>query len=147
MPRFERDPLSVKYDAWSARQLGRAVASPGAWQLARVVSPRGDAIDSTKHRLTVHERAALRSLYYVLKANRTEWSLQTDWGSPRFTGVGLGRVGFGERHRVIHFRVVSHESARLAMRNRSDAYTADPAERSRGELPGDDWAPRQGREE
>jgi hypothetical protein len=146
MPPFERDPLSVKYDAWSARQLGRAIAAPGAWQPARVVSPRTDPVDGTTHHLTQHERAAVRSLYYTLKANRTQWSLQVDWGSPAYTGVGLGRVGFGERHRVIHLRVVTHASAQLAMRGRADAYTAFPSERSRGELPGDGWEPRQGRE-
>jgi hypothetical protein len=157
---FERDPLSADYDAWSRRMLERAADNPYAWRPGKVTSPRRDPVDDKG--LSRHERAAQRSLYYVLTLASTPdgraaprhaargpaegrlWSLQVDWGEPEY---GRRLVGRGDRTRFCWVRVTPYVLARRLAVGRRDSYITHPKLRSRGELPDDAWQPRQGDQE
>jgi hypothetical protein len=147
---FERDPLSVEYDGWAAELLNRAISTPYAHRAGRIRSPRRDPIDAKG--LSMHERAATRSLYYLVMhhpvagplrgSGLQEWSLRVDWGEAvnERRAFGLRR---GDRVRQVLVVVTPYWiGRRMVAPGRS--YTARPPLRSRGELPGDDWRPRQG---
>jgi hypothetical protein len=154
---FERDPLSVPYDPWSRRMLARCIAEPGFWRSASVSSPPRSPID--ERGLSREERAATRSLYYVLTLDfepraapkyvlrNRRWSLQVDWGEPGRERHVLG-VGFGLRIRSVLLRVVTYRSARDAIAGQAANYVLHPELRSRGATPGeadaDDWTPHLG---
>jgi len=158
---FERDPLSPGYDLWARQLVGRAFDDPYMWRTGRVISPGRDPVDSGG--LSRHERAAQRSLYYVMNLDFTpraapksvrrgagagrDWSLQVDWGTADRERQVLG-VRFGRRVRYLLVRVVSYRAARRAAARNPDAYVFSPGERSRGltyaELEAGDWQPKQG---
>jgi hypothetical protein len=143
---YQRDPLSVEYDAWSAGVLAEAIADQFVWHSHRVNSPARDPVDDKG--LSMHERAAQRSLYYMLnyspstgvKVPQRMWSLQLDWGRPRVEGSAFRRT----RRRFVLARVTPYRTARQIIKGRRNLYTERPGLRSRGELPGDDWEPRAG---
>lgn len=143
---YQRDPLSVEYDAWSVAVLAEAIADPFVWHSHRVNSPGRDPVDDKG--LSMHERAAQRSLYYMLnyspstgvKVPQKMWSLQLDWGRPRVEGRVLART----RRRFVLVRVTPYRTARAIIKGRKNLYTERPELRSRGELPGDTWEPKQG---
>lgn len=159
---FERDELSTGYDVWSRRILERAAGDPYAWKRGKVTSPGRDEIDDKG--LSRHERAAVRSLYYVLTLASTPedraaprhaargpaagrlWSLSVDWSEPEYARRRV--VLRGERVRLIWVRVTPYVIARRLAVGRRDSYISHPELRSRGEIPGqDDWQPRQGYQE
>jgi hypothetical protein len=105
---FERDPLSVRYDAMAGGLLGRGMAQPGRWVYRSLPRPRPgprtrrwladrditlSAIDEGG--LTRYERAFTRALYYVHNGGangrrNTVWSLQVRWGPPVPSGRLIG---------------------------------------------------------
>jgi hypothetical protein len=108
---FERDPVSVHYDRHAGRvldrldqRLSRRLRLPGspATVTIWIKSPPGDPSDDVGgSTLTVHERAFVRSLYYVNRHRRPRRSVKFDYGSmtprgreltitmwPRGAGVG-----------------------------------------------------------
>lgn len=142
--------------------LERAAAEPGYWRSGRVHSPPGDEIDAGG--LSRHERAAQRSLYYVLQLAHPEritprhaargpaggqlWSLQVDWGEPVTSPRRRFRRGGGERSRFAFVRVTSYALARRLAVGGPSSYVTNPGLRSRGsnprEVDEDDWQPKQG---
>lgn len=80
---YERDPISVAYDPQATELLDGLYASNRmpANALAFVRSPPGDPFDGVPgSRLTVHERAYLRSLYWNIKRRRPRRSIRVLWG-------------------------------------------------------------------
>lgn len=115
MPAYERDPLSVRYDAMAARFLARAAARPGRWVFEDVKRPTPGPRTAAWLRehgimlsgadsggLAAHERAFQRSLYWVHNgggggARNPGWSLQREWGpvtarGGRLLGIRLSEV-------------------------------------------------------
>jgi len=80
---YARDPLSVEYDGQAAELLDRLYQNNRmpANALAFVASPPGDPGDNVPgSRLTQHERAYVRSLYWSIKQRRPRRSLRLAWG-------------------------------------------------------------------
>lgn len=121
--RYERDPMSVRYDPAAGRFLGRAYIRPGAW--VSTVVKRPDPGPSTREwlrqhgislfltddgGLTTYERAFQRALYYGHHGGggrvNPVWSLQRQWGDLVPEG------------RVLRIRVGPAADGRLAVRRR-----------------------------
>ena len=100
---YQRDPLSVRYDAAAAALIDRAIAFPGKTVLGTIESPPRDPVDEGG--LTRHERAFQRALYHDSRIRKPrkaggEWSMpMPDW---------LPRTG---RTRLVRVRVFSDTSA------------------------------------
>ena len=85
----ERDPLSVRYDGTVRALMIRAARaerdrkSIQAW----IASPRGEFRHRDKGGRTAHERAFMRSAYYLIfrtpirEGRAPDWSLKLTWGS------------------------------------------------------------------
>lgn len=119
---YERDPVSVAYDPQATELLDGLYASNRmpANALAFVKSPPGDPADAVPgSRLTVHERAYLRSLHWNIKRRRPRRSIRVLWGEMTPGGRML---------RVTMFSLVS---GRRRVAGRPDlAYTERPELRS-----------------
>lgn len=138
---FERDPLSVRYDAAAGRLIGEAISKPGAWVVRAVARPgdqgragawlarMGIRLDSTDAGgLTAYERAYQRSMYYVLNGGgggrkNPAWSLQRQWGAQT------------NRGRLLAVRVSRPDVARRAVRRkpRSEQWYRNPDLQSGGQ--------------
>jgi hypothetical protein len=85
---YQRDPLSVRYDAAADRILTRAIesAARGRWVPGVIESGAGEQRELTGARLSVTERALQRALYHdqrIHKARKNtggDWSLKVSWG-------------------------------------------------------------------
>lgn len=85
---FQRDPLSVRYDASAERIITRAIAGAarGRWIPGIIESGRHEQRERTGARLSVTERAMQRALYHdqrIHKARKNtggDWSLKVEWG-------------------------------------------------------------------
>ena len=83
---YERDPLSIRYDATARQSVMRAIAAGrrGRGVQVWVASGRGEAADAGGR--TPHERAFSRAAYYLvwrapINAGRIpDWSLKLIWG-------------------------------------------------------------------
>lgn len=138
---FERDPLSVRYDAMAARLLGQAADDPGRWVYTEVKRPvpgpktrawlraHGIVLDATDSGgLTSYERAYQRSLYWNAKqqgisVSRTHvGSLQREWGPVTARGRMLG------------VRISQPQAARLAVARKpaSEQWHRDTGQQSGG---------------
>ena len=106
---YERDPLSVRYDAAAGKLLGKAIAAPGRWHYQEVTRPRpgprtaawlrshGITLDRLDDGgLTSYARAFQRSLYWNAKqlgisvTRSPSLSLQREWGPVTARGRVLG---------------------------------------------------------
>ena len=120
--RFTRDPLSVEFDNAARELIGRAVrqydrkrrnASVRGWVEALVPNPVVmEPREDTHVRLSRHERAFQRSLYYDPRIHQLgrkkpngHYSLKCEWqpvpvlpGQPRRVRVTLFRDTAGARH-------------------------------------------------
>lgn len=106
---YQRDPLSVRYDAMAGRLLGQAIARPGRWVYTEITRPKPgprtitwlrqhginlDRLDSGG--LTAYERAYQRALYWNAKqlgisvTRSPSYSLQREWGPVTARGRVLG---------------------------------------------------------
>lgn len=136
--RYERDPMSVRYDPAAGRLLGRAYARPGSWVTTEIKRPdpgprtrewlREQGINlflTDAGGLTTYERAFQRSLYYSHHGGggrvNPVWSLQRQWGN--LTPAG----------RLLQVRVGPAADGRLAVRrHRGQAWVAHPELQSGG---------------
>jgi hypothetical protein len=124
---YERDPLSVRYDAMAGRLLGQAIARRGSWVYQEVARPvpgprtvawlrshgiRLDALDSGG--LTSYERAFERAVWWNAKRlgisvtfqQNPRWSLQREWGP------------VSARGRLLGIRLSDPKTARLAVQRK-----------------------------
>ena len=138
---YERDPLSVRYDAAAGKLLGQAIRTPGRWVYTDVTRPRPgprtitwlrqhgislDRLDSGG--LTQYERAYQRSLYWNAKqlgisvTRSPTYSLQREWGPVTARG------------RVLGVRLSTPRQARLAVQRkpRADQWWRNPEQQSGG---------------
>ena len=83
-----RDPLSVRYDAVVHELMMRAgrASRSGRGVQAWIASPRGEYRYLDRGGRTAHERAFIRSAYYLIFKNggaggRSGWSLRLTWGT------------------------------------------------------------------
>lgn len=110
---YERDPLSVRYDAAAGRLLGRAIAARRAWVTTVVAAPspgprtrewlraRGITLMALDDGgLTAYERAFERSLWWNAKrlgisvSGASAGIMQREWGPVTARGRQIGiRVG------------------------------------------------------
>ena len=135
---FQRDPLSVQYDAPAARIISQAIERAGTplpWRRGAVDSGSHERRESTGARLTATERALQRALYHdqrIHKARKNTggpWSLKIEWDP----------VVPGQRRRTFRIRVFSDTvGARKVRRDyRSQSYVKNPALRSRYAITGE----------
>jgi hypothetical protein len=145
---LRRDPLSVRYDSWARGFLEVLKADPWNWHGRTITTPRGDELlGEDRGGLTIHERAAQRSLWWCLGhaassglRTRPDWSLQASWGPPAYPEAGPGRI-FRTRHRLLTARVTPKSAGRRSVLVRGrPSYIANPT--SRGARDGENWQPR-----
>jgi hypothetical protein len=138
---YQRDPLSVRYDAMAGRLLGKAIREPGRWQYEVIARPRpgprtrewlrsrGIVLDSTDSGgLTAYERAYQRSLYWNAKqlgisvTRSPTLSLQREWGPVTARG------------RVLGIRLSDPKQARLAVQRKpkGEQWWRNPDQQSGG---------------
>jgi hypothetical protein len=132
-----RDPLSTEYDNFSHRFLEACRGDLYGWHTATVRSPAGDPVNAKGE--TAHERAVIRSLYYVLNSTGAtgpqggQWvknpvlSLQLGgWAEPDYDGGVLSRLfRRGPRRRVLRARLVGGLTAAEHV-DPARAYTLNP---------------------
>jgi hypothetical protein len=135
MPAYQRDPLSIQYDALCARLVSQGIANPYSDIVVRVRSPRGDYVDGGG--LTAHERAFQRSLYRALNSTfgraqqNPDWSLTRWWLSPSVVGGLFGLIG-GHRERRLFFMITPKAAGRAMARRSGEQWARDPALQSGG---------------
>ena len=86
---FQRDPLSVRYDATARQALGRAMRASRAGRGVQVwvASTRGELRDPDSGGRSRHERAFSRAAYYEVWRRPINagaiptWSLKLTWGT------------------------------------------------------------------
>lgn len=138
---YQRDPLSVRYDATVGRLLGRAIRSPGRWVYDEVARPKpgpralawlrqhGITLDRLDDGgLTAYERAYQRALYWNAKqlgisvTRSPAYSLQREWGPVTARGRMLG------------VRLSTPKQARLAVQRkpRGEQWWRNPDQQSGG---------------
>ena len=89
--RFERDPLSLRYDTAADEMLRRAIRASRSRHAVRVwiASPRQEFRELDKGGRTAQERAFGRACYYPvfkvprLLGQRPDYSLKIRWGTQR----------------------------------------------------------------
>jgi hypothetical protein len=106
---YARDELAVAYDSQATELLDRLYASRRlpANALAFVSSPPADPPDDVPgSRLTRHERAFIRSLYWLIKRRRPRRSIRLTWGEltpgGRILRVTIYSYVSGRRHVADH---------------------------------------------
>jgi hypothetical protein len=132
----ERDPLSVRYDGVvrqlmeRARRAERDRKSIQAW----IASPRGEFRHRDKGGRTAHERAFMRSAYYLIfrspineqkqgRGNGPDWSLKLTWGSD----ADRRASSQGRTARPVQVRLYRRASARVT----GPSWIDDESRRSR----------------
>ena len=127
---FDRDPLSVRYDAAAFNAVMRAIRASKNGQGVQVwvASTRGELRNPDAGGRSAHERAFTRSAYYLVfraPINRREipaWSLKLTWGDE------LRPSGQGRMARPVRVRVWPRRQARV----RGARWTDDPNLQSGG---------------
>lgn len=138
---YQRDPLSVRYDAMAGKLLGQAIRAPGRWQYLEVARPKPgprtlawlrqhgitlDRLDAGG--LTSYERAFQRALYWNAKqlgisvTRSPTYSLQREWGPVTAKG------------RVLGVRLSTPKQARLAVarKPKGEQWWRNPDQQSGG---------------
>lgn len=127
---YQRDPLSVRYDASAERIINRAIesAARGRWIPGVIESGAHEQRELTGARLSVTERALQRALYHdhrIHKARKNtggDWSLRVEWGEV---------IG---RRRLFRIRVFKDTTGARKVRRDygiGQSYISNPALRSR----------------
>ena len=127
---YQRDPLSVRYDAAAHQVLIRAIRASrnGQGVTLWIASTRGELRNPDAGGRSAHERAFSRSAYYHVfrnPINRGEipaWSLKLTWGAE------LRPSGQGRLARPVRVRVWPRAQARV----RGARWTDDPNLQSGG---------------
>lgn len=124
---YQRDPLSVQYDAAAAELITRAITK-GRWVVGVIFSPADDPREATPDELSRTERAFQRALYHdkrIANARKTKpearWSLKVEWAE---------RIG---PRRRVQIRTFSDTSGRRKVENeysRGESYVRNPSLRS-----------------
>ena len=127
----ERDPLSVRYDGTVRQLMLRAARaerdrkSIQAW----IASPRGEFRHRDKGGRTAHERAFMRSAYYLIfrtpirEGRAPDWSLKLTWGSD----ADRRASSQGRMARPVQVRLFRRASARVT----GPSWLEDESRRSR----------------